>query len=167
MLTTNSEKLRRRGREYCAHLCFDCFVNLQPFGLFVSKICTCCLQSFQKRSNGELVKCGGGRTSNCIAMSPMQGLPQWYHPTAGRDLVLAVCIAETDLDENLYSFCGRVWSSGSALDSQTEGCGFEPCYGQCVVFLSKALSHNYSFPPRCINGYWQCLEGNKLIVEEV
>ena len=33
-------------------------------------------------------------------------------------------------------------------------------YGQRAVSLSKALYHNYSSRPRCINGYRQCWEGD-------
>ena len=43
----------------------------------------------------------------------------------------------------------------------SEGCGFEPRYGQRVVSLSKALNHYYSSLPRCINGYRQCWEGKQ------
>ena len=32
--------------------------------------------------------------------------------------------------------------------------------------LSKAFNHNYSSPPRWINGYRQCWEVNRLVVEE-
>ena len=33
----------------------------------------------------------------------------------------------------------HVWSGGTAQDSQTEGCEFEPRYGQRVVNLGKSL----------------------------
>ena len=50
-----------------------------------------------------------------------------------------------------YALCsGHERSSDSVLGSYS--CMFEPCYGQPVVCMSKALYHNYSFRPRCIMG---------------
>ena len=31
--------------------------------------------------------------------------------------------------------------------------GQKPCYGQCVVSLSKVFNHDYCSQSRCINGY--------------
>ena len=74
------------------------------------------------------------------------------------------CHCHYDYD---YDFVGACGLADQCWVHETEGCGFEPRYGQRVVSLSKALYHNYSSRPRCINGYRQCWEGNRLVVEEV
>ena len=52
------------------------------------------------------------------------------------------------------------------LGSLTEVVGSSPITVN-MLCPYKALDHNYSSRPRCIDGYRPCWEGNRFVVEEV
>ena len=90
----------------------------------------------------------------CIQYKNILGIGNWLPNTykltecheGNRDSSNPECYNQTKTT-------GHMWSSGTAQDSEMEGCEFEPCFRQRVVNLGRSLNLACSVDPNAFGTF--------------